>query len=82
MLTKVTYDPPVIIRVNKYYSDLYSSVILHWNRQLKPYLQGVQLIRSQSKTNKKFDFEAIKQLKASKNMGHFDNQSSFFKRWA
>ena len=34
------------------------------------------------KTNKKFDFEAIKQLKASKNMGHFDNQSSFFKRWA
>ena len=33
------------------------------------------------KTNKKFDFEAIKQLKASKNMGHFDNQSSFFKRW-
>ena len=28
------------------------------------------------KTNKKFDFEAIKKLKASKNMGHFDNQSS------
>ena len=34
------------------------------------------------KTNKKCDFEAIKQLKASKNMGHFDNQSSFFKSWA
>ena len=33
------------------------------------------------KTNKKFDFEAIKKLKASKNMGHFDNQSSYFKRW-
>ena len=33
------------------------------------------------KTNKKCDFEAIKELKASENMGHFDNQSSFFKRW-
>ena len=36
-LIRVTYDPPVSIRVNKYYSDLYSSVIHHWNRQLKPY---------------------------------------------
>ena len=35
-LIRVTYDPPVSIRVNKYYSDLYSSVIHHWNRQLKP----------------------------------------------
>ena len=33
------------------------------------------------KTYKKCDFEAIKELKASENMGHFDNQSSFFKRW-
>jgi len=31
------------------------------------------------KTNKKCDFEAIKQLKASKNMEHFGNQSSFLK---
>ena len=36
-LIRVTYDPPVSIRVNKYYSDLYSSVIHHKNRQLKPY---------------------------------------------
>ena len=36
-LIRVTYDPPVSIRVNRYYSDLYSSVIHHWNRQLKPY---------------------------------------------
>ena len=36
-LIRVTYDPPVSIRVNKYYSDLYSGVIHHWNRKLKPY---------------------------------------------
>ena len=36
-LIRVTYDPPVSKRVNKYFSDLYSSVICHWNRQLNPY---------------------------------------------
>ena len=36
-LIRVTYDPPVSIWVNNYYSDLYSSVIHHWNLQLKPY---------------------------------------------
>ena len=47
-LIRVTYDPPVSIRVNKYYRDLYSSVIHHWNRQLKPYwfpLRKIGLIR-------------------------------------
>ena len=41
-LIRVTYDPPVSIRVNKYYSDLYSSMIHHWNHQLKPYLFPLQ----------------------------------------
>ena len=36
-LIRVTYDPPVCIRVNKYYSYLYSSVIHYLNRHLKSY---------------------------------------------
>ena len=34
------------------------------------------------KTHKKCVFEAFKMLIASKNMGHFDIQSSFFKKLA